>query len=436
MTISRYRLVWLGLYVGANSFAAFVFWMTGNLDGDLIDYKVPSDDVLFVATASVILSYVLWMGPLFRFCSRIDVKSLVFDRFKVARPRDWRLMSVLVFVTQLGYLVYSISYGLNFAGSKAVADSPFRHLFYFLVPDWLFIVYYGIYRKSPGFIPNLTIYLLSNVIRGWFGMWLTVLFLEGAYRVLERKFSVRKLVPILALGVLAVPFFYQLKLAIRSVEDSSYGLLDYAAKAINDVLEVGWFQAFGDAIWPIIMRFQHLANVVGIADKSSELARDAGREFVSFFWEGTPQIVIRKMAGGIEVSDIHIQLLYYLIPEQLPVDAITNTHVGLVGWFWIAPLLAGLYLIYILILSWSSIWLAKKAGGPPLLMNAVWFVWLLLLMNGWFAAYIDFLQAMVVVILARKFFSIISSRIIRTSVEKKLDGAKINSDNSQKFMGG
>jgi hypothetical protein len=170
------------------------------------------------------------------------------------------------------------------------------------------------------------------------------------------------------------------------------------------ILDMNWLEASTEAIQPILMRFQHLANVIGIMGNSYDISAGLNNgEFLYFFEEGLPQYVLTAIFGIARLPDIHNMLLTYLIPEQLPVDTITNTHVGLVGWFWIAPIMIPFYLLYLLFISWLGIWIAKKAGGGPLLMDVVWFAWLSLLMNGWFAAYIGVLQAMIVLIILRIF---------------------------------
>ena len=412
MKITAYRSIWLGLYLLPAIFSTIVFCITDKLDGDLIGYKVSGANIVIVASFAVLISYLVWMVPIFRYFENLYRRKQMKSMDVSLINRDGSSLAYLVFLVQLGYLLFNLSYGVNVAGSKATSDSWLRFIFYFFVPDWLFIVYYSIYRKTPGFLPNLLLYIGSNVVRGWFGMWIIILFLEGAYRVQEREFNLKVYLPSITLGFVTLPFFYQLKLEIRSAIDASLAPFDLINKVIQNIIDVGWTTAFIDSIWPVIMRFQHVSNVVGIIEKSSELSRDVGSEFTYFFMEGTPQYVIRKMFSVTEISDIHIRLLYYLIPEQLPVDAITNTHVGLVGWFWIAPYLFLPYLLYLVILSWVSIWVARKADPCLLLLNAVWFMWLALLMNGWFAAFIDFIQAMIVLILVRYLLKI-KSKLIR-----------------------
>lgn len=405
MNINKYRNSWIAIYILLNLFAAVVFYNTRELDGDLIGYPLPNNEILFLTTSAVVFSYIVWMGLVFKLFSSISISPVFRDWSRYVQLSDEKKVGYLIFVIQTLFFLYCIKEGVNVAGSLAVSESPIRFLWVLFVPDTLFLVYYGIYRKSRFFPPNLVLYLVSNVVRGWLGMWIIVLFIEGAYRVYEGRIKWSRFLPLGCLGFLSLPFLYQLKLSIRTAKDASFSMTAIVSDTLTSLQDLGWAGAFENAIWPVLMRFQHLANVIGIAEKSDVLSSAVQNgEFMYFFEEGVPQYTLRKLFDIQNISDIHLQLLTYLIPEQLPVDAVTNTHVGLVGWLWVTPYLAPLYFVYILFLSWCAIWLGRKAGGAPLLMNVIWFAWLGFLMNGWFAAYIDFLQAIVIMIFIRIVF--------------------------------
>jgi hypothetical protein len=206
----------------------------------------------------------------------------------------------------------------------------------------------------------------------------------------------------------------ELKWTIREL--GSTGALN-----VNEVLDrllffvtnFNWWEAFTDTIRSIVMRLQYLANVIGIIDQADVISAGlTNRDFLYFFEEGLPQYTFLKLFGNANVPDIHNTLLTYLVPYQLPFETITNTHVGLVGWFWISPKLFPLYLIYVGLLSWAGIFLAKLLRGNNLLTDIVWLVWLVYLMNSWFGAYIQFLQALIIMIFIRMFLAKFRVKII------------------------
>ena len=401
--MKNYRRVWLAMYVLANLTGAIYFSQSGQLDGDLIGYPLPSSTILWIATVAVVVSYLIWMGPIFSLIDSISVKTIFSRKINSGNSIDSNVVGIFVLIVQASFLVFNFQEGVNVAGSRLQSDTSIRYIWILLAPDALFLVYYGIYRKSKSFGPNLILYLLSNALRGWLGTWLIIFFIEGAYRLRERRLNWPLVMLMAVIFIPILPVLIELKWVIREL--GTAGVLSFSEvflRLTTFVVEMDWWAEFSDIVRPIVMRFQHLANVVGIIDISTDLSRGlANGEFKYFFQEGLPQYTIERMLGISVLPDIHVALLTYLIPEQLPVDTITNTHVGLVGWLWISPYLIPFYFMYLLLLSFLGIWLAKKAGGQGLLIDIIWFSWLGYLMNGWFAAYLEFIQALVVLLCIR-----------------------------------
>jgi hypothetical protein len=396
-----YRATWLAIYIVANLIAAMAFAMTGELDGDLIGYPLPGMQSLVIGLIAVVASYLIWMGPVFGLMESFKTHPIIAStQFKSTDQIYPLLVGTAVLVIQLFFMTYNLQQGVNIAGSRLQSESSLKYFWILLAPDALFLVYYGLYRKSKLFGINLSLYLISNALRGWLGTWLIIFFIEGAYRVREGRLGWKNPLILMLLFAPLLPYMIELKWLIRVLGASGELSLEEVTSRLGFfVSEVEWWNAFAEAVRPLVMRFQHLANVVGIMDVSQELSRglEVG-EFKSFFAEGLPQYALEKLLALPSLPDIHVTLLTYLIPEQLPVDTITNTHVGLVGWFWIAPHLIPYYLLYVLVLSYLGVWLAKKVSHEALLVDIIWFSWLGYLMNGWFAAYIEFLQALIVMI--------------------------------------
>ena len=421
--MTYYKRIWLAVYILANLIGAMIFGMSGQLDGDLIGYPLPGNSVLLVATIAVVASYLIWMGPIFSYMASIKIKTIFSRKESAGVARDSSIVGIVVLIVQICFLIFNSQEGVNVAGSRLQSDSSIRYFWILLAPDALFLVYYGIYRKSALFGPNLILYLISNAMRGWLGTWLTIFFIEGAHRLREGRLNWKILILLIVIFIPFLPVLIELKWVIRELGTGGVLSLDeVSSRLMESIIDMDWWAAFSDSMRPIVMRFQHLANVIGIIDVSTDLSRGlTNGEFKNIFEEGLPQYTVEKIFGISVLPDIHVALLTYLIPEQLPVDTITNTHVGLVGWFWISPSLVPFYLLYLLVLSWLGMWLAKKAGGEGLLIDIIWFSWLGYLMNGWFAAYIEFMQALVVLVCIRALASrVVSSRHVdATSVYVK-----------------
>lgn len=97
-----YRRFWLAIYILANLGGAIIFGISGQLDGDLIGYPLPSYSVLLVATISVVVSYVIWMGPVFNIIASVKIKSLFAQKAALAGvARDERFVGIVVLIVQL-----------------------------------------------------------------------------------------------------------------------------------------------------------------------------------------------------------------------------------------------------------------------------------------------------------------------------------------------
>ena len=76
MNINKYRNSWIAIYILLNLFAAVVFYNTRELDGDLIGYPLPNNEILFLTTFAVIFSYLAWMGLVFKLFSSISISPV------------------------------------------------------------------------------------------------------------------------------------------------------------------------------------------------------------------------------------------------------------------------------------------------------------------------------------------------------------------------
>ncbi len=409
-----YKYLWLGLYIFANLAAAIIFYVTGELDGDLIGYPLPDITILTAATFSVIISYIIWMGPVFSLLSSIKVRPFFSTNKGIDKAQEENIIGILVFSIQFIFLVFNIVEGVNVAGSRLHSDSPLRYIWILLAPDALFLIYYGLYRKSHLFLVNLIVFVVSNSMRGWLSTWLFVFFIEGAYRIRGNRLNFKKVVFALIVFLPLLPVLVELKWTIRELGTTgALNVNEVLGRLLFYITDFNWLEAFTNTIRPIVMRLQHLASVIGIIDNADVISAGLNnREFLYFFEEGLPQYTFLKLFGNAGVPDIHNTLLAYLVPYQLPFETITNTHVGFVGWFWISPKLFPLYLIYVGLLSWAGIFLAKLLRVNNLMTDIVWLAWLAYLMNGWLGAYIQFLQALIIMITIRMFLAKFRVKII------------------------
>lgn len=397
--LNNFRILWLGLYIVAAIVAASIFAATGMLGGDSVDIPLPNFRTLIVASSSVVISYLVWMGPVFRVMEKRIVAPWDARWREEGLPDDDRKISIFVLVLQLSFLAYCIVEGVGIAGSVKHVDIAIKYIWIALPADAIFLVYYAMYRQSYWFIPNLFTYILSNLLRGWLGFWLIILFLEVAFRLREKKIHWRGVGAALTLFFFFVPYLIEIKWAIRKFGNAyifNLGNLYEIIKGVN------WWESIVRASEAVLLRLQHLDIVIVIVDHAAMLSEKLhNREFLYFFEEGLPQFTLERLLGWPRVPDIHIKLIDYFAVHPAGGTTISNTHNGLVGWLWIAPEWIVAYLGYVLILTWAGVWLVKKLGDTEGLAGLVWFAVLVWVMNGWFGAYIEFLQALAVVLIAK-----------------------------------
>lgn len=397
-----YKAFWLGVYVAAAVAAACLFAVRGELEGDFKGVVISDLTTLLVATGSIVIAYLVCMGPVYNWMESVRVKPMLQSPLvDESRYCEW-LLSILVFLIQLTFLVFCLVEQVGIAGSTRLSYLPLKYVWVLFPADAIFLVYYCLYRRSPWTLPNLGVYMVSNVLRGWLGFWLVILFVEGAYRMLERRFDWKKISALLAVFVILIPYLVEIKWKMR---DHGYAFLANVSNLMDMAREVDWWQSMMLTLERSLMRLQHVDNVTVIINNSTFLSEKVlHREFLYFFEEGLPQFALERLIGWPRIPDIHLKLLeYFAVFKPTAPGVVSNTHTGLVGWFWITPGWWLAYVGYVFLLAWLGIWLAKKQENSGLIVEFAWFAGLIWLMNGWFGAYIEFLQAMVVILCLRIF---------------------------------
>lgn len=379
--------------------AACLFTIRGQLDGDFKGVVISNPTTVLVAAGSIVIAYLLCMGPIFNWMGNVRVKTLLPPPGRREQHTE-RLLSLLVFFLQFTFLVYCLVERVGIAGSTRQSDLPLKYVWVFFPADAIFMVYYCLYRRSRLVFPNLGVYVLSNILRGWLGFWILILFIEGAHLIRERRFNWKRIAALLTVFVIFIPYLVEIKWKMR---DHGYAFLASASDLMDMVREVDWWQSMLLTIERSLMRMQHVDNVTVIINNSTFLYEKVrAREFLYFFEEGLPQFTLERLLELPRIPDIHLRLLdYFAVFRPTVQGVVSNTHSGLVGWFWITPGWWLAYVGYLLLLAWLGVWLAKKQENAGLLVEFAWFAGLIWLMNGWFGAYIEYLQAMVVILCAR-----------------------------------
>lgn len=392
---------WLGLYIFANIFCACVMSATGELVGDAQGSPLYSQAALLWATLLVVGSYVIILGPVFNFCFRLRIRPLT------SGLNDHRVPEVIgavLIALQVAFMAFNIIEGVNVAGANTVrSESPLAMIWVFIPVDAIFFVYYGLYRESKYFYLNLAIWLASNVMRGWSGIFMFVLFFEWCRAVRNNKVSVTKAIILGVAVVVFLPVLTALKWVFRSQVAEAISIDTVISGLLENLQVSDYFTILYQGLAQVLGRLQVtsvMVEVIRLSDLlQSEFAKGA---FTPFWLEGLHGILYERLFVGDKSIPISVTFTQYAdFGFQSAALGDWNVNTGILSWFFIAPALAPLYLIYIFCLGMLSVYLVRKIGANPSAKDMVWLAWLVYLMPPWFPAFITFIQALVIMLAMR-----------------------------------
>lgn len=394
------RLAWLAVYVAVNIIGAVIMHSSGMLIGDTLGNPLYSVGALWVAAIAVVCSYILILGPLFSFFSNIQVAPL---RVAVPDAEMGARIGRVLLVLQIIFACFNLATGVNIAGSNTVKTDSVFAMFWVLVPvDILFFIYYGKYRDNKYFWVNALVWVVSNMLRGWAGMYLFILFFEWCRAVKRGRVRVKHVVITAILVVVLYPVFTNLKWLFR-LSATGVPLGDLATTLFDNASQLDFFALLGEGVGHIVGRLQVTSLVVEVIHLRDFLqAKFAAGEFMGFWSEGLHGIIYDRLFSAQKSVSIGVAFTQYG-----PFDASSgaagdwNTNIGYVGWFFIAPFLAPLYLAYTFFLAWLSFYLLKKLGDSDSARDMLWLAWLVYLLPPWFAVFTTFIYALFVFLLLK-----------------------------------
>ena len=386
------RLFFSSIYIFCNIIACCFFLESGVLGGDFKGYPVEDSFVLVILALFVMCSYIVFLHFIFPLIDSISYKKKQVINLNLK-------FHIFVLFIQLFFVLYCLFTGAYIAGSTVTVNNPIKYLWIFLPVDYFFLVYYVTAREHSFFKYNLAIYILSNVVRGWSGFFVYVIFLEMCYFFVVRKnkISTLKLVLISSFLIMIVPIIISVKWAVRaesSLDIHTLGSVFYFAitNLFYGAESISFLDVFTNFATIIIERLQHLANVYVLYINSENFSSSLyDLNYLPFFMEGLPQYIIIQSLGFTYV-DLHTWLPGFVYGDKF--SGINNSfHTGMVGWLVISTYMIPFYFIYVILLTFTALILVKRLNyvfGPSL----VWLCCLMFLMNGWFNAFINLIIAL------------------------------------------
>lgn len=412
MLIAKEHRLWLFGFILLNVIATLLMNYRLELLGDLNGTAINDISELWLALFLISFSYIIMMILFFSFFKKIKFKKV---KFKQSNNVLGTRIGVVVCVLQILFFVFNSHFGVNTAGSNNTrADTPLAYLWVLVPADALFVIYYAFHRDNKLFKLNLAIWLISNLVRGWAGVFLFIIFFEWCR--LHRKGAVGFGKVLLAFSIVLVlyPILSITKWVMRASGEESFQLKEVVANAMAYLVGQDYTQFILDGITHIIGRLQLTSVLTEIINIQSTLQihYEAG-DYLPFWMEGLHGIVIERLFYGDKTMYLSTAFTEYANFGWDFTVGDWNINVGLPAWLIITPYLSVFYLFYIFVLCFLSFFLMKLIGETEGSNDLIWFSWLIFLIPLWLGTFVAFIYAMFVFLTIKYILSIIPNFKLR-----------------------
>lgn len=406
-------MVWLLLYVMSNFIAGIIMYNTGALVGDVEGFPISNYSYLYMAVSVEIFCYFFIMMVLFNFFHRIKMKQI----FKIAdSPKSRIIAGKIVLLLQVSYLIFNFREGINIAGSDNKSTSIFNTFWVFVPIDLIFLIYYGFHREDSYFKYNLTAYIVSNLMRGWSGIFLYVMFYEWCRSYRMGTIKAKRILLIVLSTILLYPFLLGLKWAVRvsAAEKESAVLLFQTFTETVDIEQ--YSEGLTVGLDHLIGRLQHSSVIIELIQNKETIQEryDAGL-ILPYYKDGLPQLTYRKINHQESAPNLGVAITQIFFSSANGIFGAWNVSTGFSGWFYILNGYSPIYVLYMFMLCLLSVFFTKQLGDYVVGGDVVWLAWLTFLMQGWIMAFIGFSYAVLLFILIR----LLSQYLSRFSIKAK-----------------
>jgi len=399
------RTPWLWLYVFVNVMATWIMLDTGGLVGDVMGNDLHNEQALLVAAVLVVLSYLIILGPLFNWIEKFRVAPI--EAQVPERDIGIRIGQVIL-VLQIAFLLFNMANGVNVAGSASVkAESAFSSLWALIPADALFVIYYGVYRDNKYFKINFAVWFISNIIRGWSGVFFFILFFEWCRAVRGKKISMKAIAIVVVMVLVMYPVIMNMKWVFRAAARPDFHLGDTVSAIVDEVSASEYMTLVSDGVSHLVGRLQVTSMVTEVIRMRDLLQEEyAANRFAPYWYDGVHANGLDRMLGQPKSHAIGVAFTEYGRFQSTAANVGDwNTNIGYVGWFFIAPLQAPLYIAFTLGICFLTNYLVRKLGGGDSTRDMLWLMWLVYLMPPWYGAVVTFVQALTLFLMLRIFFA-------------------------------
>jgi hypothetical protein len=396
------RAAWLLLYVIVNAFSAYVIYDGNALLGESQELQLNDRDSVLPSLFIVISTYVGLLAFVFPLFSKLKL-----SRASNISVRPDSAVGITLFVLQVLFIVFFTMTGTFVAGSTERSDSPLSALWVIISVDSLFFIYYGFYRNSKLFWPNLLIAIVSNILRGWTGIFSILAFMESARLMRSGRLRTRLVATAFLAVTISFPIIQLVKLQTRFMasglaQDASF--LELAAETIRDMKLSDYVDMLGASGMQIVSRLHLVSTTIGVQQNQGFLTKGIESGNVAPYWkEGIYGIAFDRITGQAPLNNLG-QALAASIDSSQNDEVSWNSNPGYFAWMYIEPESAPLYLLYTLGLLYACMYMVKKLNGGLQAHDMLWFACLSYLVPGWIASFVLFTNSLLLFLLFHRMF--------------------------------
>ncbi|WP_165803853.1 oligosaccharide repeat unit polymerase [Limnohabitans planktonicus] len=376
------RLIWLAGHLALNILYTIIILNLGKLFGEASAIAISSDTPIIFISILLFFSFIYFNIFLFNITFKF---SLIPIKFKANEAGKNRIGLVLL-VLQLLYFAYFLMSGVGVAGSTEKHQSILSQIWVLIPVDVLFLLYYSTYRGSKYFLLNLIVNIVSNLIRGWSGFLLTIIFIESCILIRQGRASWPKLFYFSLVIISLYPVLYYGKIFSRYYGLSSDASFD---DFLNTLSSFDLINLLQEAIIQVGDRIQLISSAISTYEISNQLGDLIAIEIVAPFWnEGIHTLAWDRLFSETQRLDVGKAIANILDPYSLNIN--WNSNPTFIGWFFIIPILSFLNIIYASLLVCITSMLIKPISTAEVTKDFLWYMILVLIIPGWYGAYVLF----------------------------------------------
>lgn len=393
------KTLFLLLFLVSNVYSFIHFYTNETFLGEVSQFKYNNSESALYILLLILFFYVFFMVFLFRCLSRIKAKSLITSSWDINWKKTQIFWGWLLILIQSAFIIYFSTTDSFGANSTNRESSLLSAVWVIISPDNLFFIYYCVYRDSKLAKYNCFLAILSNVLRGWSSIFIFIFFMELCYRYRNERLRLGILIRFALVLFLCYPIILVSKYAIRDYLAVGHDYLSLFSDnweyvfTNNDV--TGYLNGLVFGLDQFFSRIQIFSNATVLFSIKDQISAYMDTHLVNSFWnEGLYGLIWNRIAGDPAENNLGEIFAYFIDPHSILGS--WNSNPSFLAWFFIYPFQFATYLLFVSILCFLTIMIMKKITAEKLASDMIWFMWLILILPGWFASFVLLLNTLLI----------------------------------------